>query len=239
MTAPRPPLVSDGSPSQQRPHATGLLTALGVLTPLPLPNPDPHSAAWARATLFFPLVGLLLGAALLGAHALLAPRLPRPLEALILVAAWVGLTRADTVRAWLHTGWRGIAGLGLAIGLLSVKAACLSAAGARPAALLFAPLLARWGMVVLATGARDADAPARKFNPGVTFSEFALASVFTIAVVLVLAEALGILVVVVVAAVLLSVRLLSHRWAHGVSWRLLLAATEGIETLVVLLIAAL
>jgi hypothetical protein len=111
--------------------------------------------------------------------------------------------------------------------------------GSRRAALLFAPVLARWVMVVLATGARDAGAPERKFNPAITFREFALTSVLSFAVVLTLGEAFGVLLIVSVAALTLGLRLLSHLWAGGVSWRSLQASAQGIEAVVVMFCALL
>ncbi|HVO27493.1 MAG TPA: hypothetical protein VMW56_28100, partial [Candidatus Margulisiibacteriota bacterium] len=103
----------------------------------------------------------------------------------------------------------------------------------------FAPLLARWSLVVLATGVRDAAAPGRKFNPAITFREFALASVFSFAAVFAVAEAFGILLVVGVAALTLMLRLAVHRWVGGVSWRFLLACVESIELFVLAICALL
>ncbi|HJV97259.1 MAG TPA: hypothetical protein VJ608_14535, partial [Albitalea sp.] len=136
----------------------------------------------------------------------------------------------------------GLGGMGafVALGVIAAtKSACTAAAAARPAALLFAPLLARWALVVLATGVRDAAVPGRKFNPAITFREFALASVFSFAAVFAVAEAFGILIVVAVAALTLTLRLSVHRWVGGVSWRFLLACVEGIEMFVLAICALL
>ena len=217
------------------PRPRDVLAALGTLTVLPLPRPSPGSEDFGRAALFFPLVGLMIGALLVGMHRVTI-HLPAWWAAMVVVGVWEALTGAGLLRARAPGG----AGELVVIGaIVAAKAVCTAAAAARPAALLFAPLLARWALVVLATGVRDAAAPGRKFNPAITFREFALASVFSFAAVFAVAEAFGILIVVAVAALTLGVRLLVHRWAGGVSWRFLLACVEGIEVFVLLLCALL
>ena len=226
--------------------------AVALLTMLPLPRPSEKSPRFGRATLFFPLVGLLLGAVLAGINALCGRWLPPLVVVGLLVAAWEGLTGLATVSSadalvtavWSGTGVaqpadrRALARL-FGIALIAAKAGGLAAAPlSRTAAVLFAPLLGRWGMVVVAHGARDAQAPGQKYAPAIAFREFALASVFTLAVLLSLTEALGVLVAICVAALAVGIRLLLHRRAGGVSWGVLVATAQVIETLVVLLFAA-
>ena len=71
-----------------------MLTALGFLTALPVPRRVANAAALARALIFFPLVGLLVGAVLLGLDLLLAPLLPNGVRVALLLGAGIGLTRA-------------------------------------------------------------------------------------------------------------------------------------------------
>ncbi len=71
-----------------------MLTALGFLTALPVPRRVADAAALARALIFFPLVGLLVGALLLALDLLLAPLLPNGARAALLLGAGIGLTRA-------------------------------------------------------------------------------------------------------------------------------------------------
>ena len=124
-------------------------------------------------------------------------------------------------------------------GLLLLKTLLLATCVAsRAAALVFAPMLARWAIVVLAVGARDLAAPSRKLNAAITFREFALTSVFTCAVVFTVADAFGILLVVGVAALALALRLLHHRRPGGTAWPQLLASAELAELLVLGLAAA-
>src|SRR5262249_47294038 len=75
-----PATGDDGGPAALTP-VDDLAAALGGLTCLPLPRPDPRSAAFGRSTLFFPLVGLGIGALLLALHRLLVLLLPRWLAA--------------------------------------------------------------------------------------------------------------------------------------------------------------
>jgi len=227
--------VNDAAHSIQLPRPGDVLAAFGTLTVLPLPRPHPGGEAFGRAALFFPLVGLLVGALLVGVR-WMAAGLPSWWGAVVVVGVWEGLTGGPLLRAY------GLAGVSAFVALAVIvmtKTACTAATAARPAALLFAPLLARWSLVVLATGVRDAAAPGRKFNPAITFREFALASVFSFAAVFAVAEAFGILLVVGVAALTLMLRLSVHRWVGGVSWRFLLACVEGIEMFVLAICALL
>jgi cobalamin synthase len=218
-------------------------TALAMLTVLPSRPANPRSPSQGRATLFFPIIGMSIGAVLLGISSLVATRVPQWTVAIVLVAAWEALSGGKTLWAWRQVGnWSEerttsrTGGFLAMAALVLTKVAGLALQGnTRSAAVLFAPLLARWAMIVIATGARDACAPKRKFNPGIAFREFALTSVLSFAFVLSVGEAFGVLLTVCVAALTLGVRLLSHHWVGGVSWRLLQAAAQGIETFVVVL----
>lgn len=207
------------------PQLRDLQAALGMLTALPFDRHDIRSGAAAPATLFFPVVGGLIGLLLVGSNRLIAAHLPPFVSAIILVAIWEAVAAGSGEAA---PGYR----LFLAVVLLAKVALLAAHITSRPAALLFAPLLARWAMVVLAVGARDAAAPARKLNAAITFREFALTSVFTCAVVFTVAEAFGILLVVGVAALTLGLRLWQHQRLGGTAWRRLLASAELVELLV-------
>ncbi len=92
-------MSQDGAPDTDDrrmplPHPRDLLAAVGRLTVVPLQPPDPQSEAFARATLFFPLIGLLIGAALAGLNWALESRLPQWLVAIILVGIWEALCRS-------------------------------------------------------------------------------------------------------------------------------------------------
>src|SRR5512140_3349127 len=76
---------------QPLPRPGDLLAALGLLTVLPLRRPARESEAFGRATLFFPLVGLCVGALLVGLDRLLTNRAPGWLSAVVLVAVWAAV----------------------------------------------------------------------------------------------------------------------------------------------------
>lgn len=71
-----------------------MLTALGFLTALPVPRRVADAATLARALIFFPVVGLLVGALLLALDLLLAQFLPTGVRSALLLGAGIGLTRA-------------------------------------------------------------------------------------------------------------------------------------------------
>jgi adenosylcobinamide-GDP ribazoletransferase len=94
----------------RRPRHRGLLLALALLTRLPVRlNPPPEEPEHGAAVAAYPLVGLLIGALLVGL-AVLAFRfgVPHGPLALLLLVFWVGLTGAlhldglaDSADAWL------------------------------------------------------------------------------------------------------------------------------------------
>jgi adenosylcobinamide-GDP ribazoletransferase len=138
-----------------------LLTALAFLTVLPVPSKE-HPAA-GRAFGWFPLVGLLIGAALTAIQAVVPP----PLAPLLILAAWVIITGGLHLDGWgdtcdgllaatsterrreimkdPRTGTWAVVGLAL---LLIAKYHMI--AQAAPIMLLLAPIAGRWAMVVAA-----------------------------------------------------------------------------------------
>jgi len=145
-----------------------LLTALQFLTLVPPLIRRPFTQReLGRAVGFFPLVGTLLGACLLGIDRLIAPALPTYLSSALLLTAWVVVTGALHIDGFLDTldglfgGYTpnrrleiirneavGAFGLTGGILLLSLKLAALNALPDRRAALLVAPTLARWGISI-------------------------------------------------------------------------------------------
>jgi adenosylcobinamide-GDP ribazoletransferase len=233
MTDDEPVHADDNGAPARRPQLRDLRAALGLLTVLPFDAPDMRSAAAAHATVVFPLVGALIGLLLTASNWIIRDRLPAAVSAIVLVGLWEAISGGAGRRACGSLSVSRIgSGTGIAAVLLIKIALLASHVMGRPAMLLFAPMLARWAMVVLAVGARDAAAPSRKLNAAITFREFALTSVFTCAVVFSIAEAFGILLVVGVAALTLGLRLLQHRRPGGTSWPLLLASAELVELLV-------
>ena len=144
----------------------GFLEALGFLTTLPVQRSS--GEVW-KGVGFFPLVGFILGGALLGADSLLLGRLPKGIESVILLGLLVALTGAVHLDGFIdlcdglfapgrtreerlailkdsRAGSFGVAGGFL---LLAAKLAALweLSGAARKAALLLSPSLARWAAV--------------------------------------------------------------------------------------------
>lgn len=235
MPEPRKPLVMGAEPRLPLPAARDLVSAFAALTPLPWPRPGVQSAAFARAALFFPLVGLTAGTVLVAVQHLAALLCPEWVTVLLVMLTWTVITLPSTELS--PHGWRRLA---VVLLFLLVKTGLLLSVGnGRGLALLLAPLLGRWSLVVLAIGARSAGEANRKFNPAITFREFGWTSVFTGAVLAGCADAVGILIFVAAAAVALSLRLLCHRLLGGVSWPALCVCVHVVETLLLAAFAAL
>jgi len=146
----------------------GFWTALQFLTVFPTPLPHKFTAKTSGQSLvYFPLVGLILGAILLGLHYCLILILPSSVVNALLITALVILTGAHHLDGFIDTcdgiiagkskkerlaimsdskvGTFGIVG---AILLLLLKYASLSSARILPALLLM-PTLSRWAMVAI------------------------------------------------------------------------------------------
>ncbi len=162
-----------------RPLFDSLRVAVGFLTVLPVTSRAvEQDSAWRWATAWFPLVGLLIGLVLYAGMTLPVPPIPR---AALVVALWVAVSGglhedgwADCVDAAFaptgrerrleilkdpHIGAHGAGGLAI---LLLLRFAALTSVPA--AALLAAPVVGRWAMVLslaLATPARPAGLGAR------------------------------------------------------------------------------
>jgi adenosylcobinamide-GDP ribazoletransferase len=88
------PIPQTAATSTLPPIHNWLLAAVQFLTRIPTPAFAWQPDTLTRAVLFFPLVGLALGAATGGLNLLLAAHLPRTLAALIAVASLIALTGA-------------------------------------------------------------------------------------------------------------------------------------------------
>jgi adenosylcobinamide-GDP ribazoletransferase len=212
-----------------------------------------------RGTLFFPLLGLGLGVALwlvdrsIGA---LLPALPR---AMLILLVWQAATGARSAQGLLHAGAGLRSGADREKAVRAIEAGSVKLTGllvvltvlvlevwalvqlerTRLPALLFAPLLAAWSMVVLSHGARAARIDGRqgKFAPEVSFRDFALTSVFSFGVLFSLARAGGIALGVVAGAVIVSLRVMLHWWLGGVNAATVAATSEIVLATILLLFA--
>jgi hypothetical protein len=126
--------------------------------------------------------------------------------------------------------------------VVAAEVAALSALGRyRIVGLLAAPVLGCCSMVVLAVGSRAARPDGRrvKFAPAVTFREFGLATAATFAVLFWATEFLGLLLILATALCTIAARVGWHRWWGGVNETAVLATSEAIQCVVLLLLAAL
>lgn len=240
--APSPASPPADDPNAPRALAWALATAVRTLTIVPLPGGD---GAVGRSALFFPLVGLGLGALLACADGALTAVAPLALRNLLLVALLVtlagrapleGLVRtADALPkhgpaarcARLRAGRVGAVGIVAVVLVLGLALRSLDAIpdGARTLPLLLAPMLARWSIVALAFGSVPAADDGRGLAMVRTlgFREFGVASVGAFAVMLGWAEARGLLAIVVLAIATIGVRIGTHRAFGGVTGDVLMA----------------
>ncbi len=194
------------------------------------------------AAVYYPAVGLLLGAVMLGAD--------RALSNVSLVGASAGVillqtlaTRARWLRGLATTVCRlvvrrrdpAIMLIGLLSALFLVLAIWILAGveDGRAVILLFAPMLAGCAMVVLATGSRESRRDDRqlKFSRDLSFREFGLASTIAFAIVFLTTNFLGLVLVLLTGATTIALRLLFH-WRLGGVDRDSLHATGALVQLV-------
>jgi adenosylcobinamide-GDP ribazoletransferase len=226
-----------------------ILAAVRFLTALPLPGPRrADGARLARAVLFFPVVGALIGGVLVAADRGTSTLLAAPRRDVLVVVVLGALSGGRHLRALaaLAAGAGGRGGCpgvprrgGAAFGIAAVAAVLVAKVIAlawtrdpvRADALLLAPVLGRWAFVVLAYGARPVRPSAVQPVPigRVTFREFGWASVLGFAVALVRGEALGLVALVAAAGVTTALRVLVYRRRGGMTGDALGTGVELVE----------
>ncbi len=145
-----------------------LVLALGFLTSIPVRTPAPRSGELGRAAIWFPFVGLIIGAVLAGAQLIVTRWFSPLLAGALIVVVWIALTGglhldglADCGDGLLSAASRErrleimrdprlgtFGGMTLVMHLL-IKSLAVASLGA-PFALLLAPVLARWLMLFVA-----------------------------------------------------------------------------------------
>jgi cobalamin synthase len=205
----------------------------------------------AGALVFFPGVALGCGAVAAGVAAAAerlgtGPALAGALGVLALEAAAGGRPRRGV--AALPAALRGregpgAGGVAAATALLGVKlvAAASLPGSARTAALLLAPMLGAWAVVVecYGGGAGRARGPAAALVGRARFREFAGASLVAFGVTLAVAEAVGLVLLVLAALATVGLRVAAHTRLGGLTGRLLGATRELVETEVIVVLALL
>jgi cobalamin synthase len=221
------------------PGWAGLGAAIRFLTPAGVAGRVDASAV------YYPLVGLVIGAVWLVTDRLLSGVAGPTSASVVVVLIGIGLTGGRPLLALgraLLGRWGAVAGYVAAALLAGLEVWLVDAQGRyRPVGLLFAPLLGCCSLVVLAVGAREARADGRrvKFAPLVTFREFGVASTATFALIFLTTEFLGLLLILYAAALSLAARVGLHRWRGGVDDTTLRASGAAIELMVLALLVAL
>src|SRR6185295_17575506 len=200
------------------------------------------SAEARRGLEFYPVIGLAIGmvaAIAANATARLVPRAAGFAGFLVLTVLGGPRNAAATAAAAGVVSDRPAPRLGEAAAaglLLALKCAGLVVLPppARTAALVLAPLLGTWALVVQCYGPRAASGgEARSLIGGAGFREFGVASLFAFGVTFGLAQAIGLTVAVVAALVTIGLRVVAHRRADGMTPALAAATRELVETGVV------
>ncbi|MBI3770423.1 MAG: adenosylcobinamide-GDP ribazoletransferase [Deltaproteobacteria bacterium] len=234
-----------------------LATATRFLTIVPVRG---RTVAVGESALFFPLVGLALGGALVLVDRVTAPIVPLAIRDVLLVAvlavltgglhldgladATDGLFVGDRGRALaiMREGAIGAFGAAAVVLVLALKLRSLDAlpaATTRTAALLYAPMLARWSMVVLGFGSRPArpDGLGHAMVRSTTFREFGVATVGALWIMLANSGARGLVAILVVAFTTIGCRILAHARLGGITGDLLGGIGEVNEALVLAIFA--
>jgi len=212
--------------------------AVGSLTSFGRSDGRARPQTLAAALAFYPAVGLLLGlvaSAVAEAVDQGYPAFAGAAGVFVLAA----LSGARASRALAAGGALGVstAGFAFAARLWSVTGL---PAPARTAALLVAPMLGRWAIVVQCYGG----VPAAPSEPAALagrarFREFGWASVTAFGVTLAVADAAGLVVLVAAALTTVALRVYGYRRAGGMTERLLAATAELVETVVMVSLALL
>ena len=250
--------------------ASGFLTelplAISFLTILPVIDRRPASDETVAASFaWFPVVGFLLGAALVGEDWLLAHVFAQVIRSVLIVISLTVVTGAvhldglaDTADALgagrdcdraleiLRDSRVGTFGASAIFFDLTLKILALStlAGHRRYAALFLAPMLARWALLLVASGLPYL----RSFGAGSTLlgnenkrlgSRAALVAAFTIVLMLTLGEwRASALATAVAIAIVFAMRLFYRRWLGGVTGDLIGACGELVEIAVLVTMAS-
>jgi adenosylcobinamide-GDP ribazoletransferase len=250
--------------------ASGFLTelplAISFLTILPVIDRRPASDETVAASFaWFPIVGFLLGAALVGEDWLLSHVFAQVIRSVLIVISLTVVTGAvhldglaDTADALgagrdcdraleiLRDSRVGTFGASAIFFDLTLKILALStlAGHRRYTALLLAPMLARWALLLVASGLPYL----RSSGAGSTLlanqnkslgSRAALVTVFTIVVMLTLGEWRASAIATAVAiAIVFAIRLFYRRWLGGVTGDLIGACGELVEIAVLVTMAS-
>ncbi|HYV56258.1 MAG TPA: adenosylcobinamide-GDP ribazoletransferase [Candidatus Nitrosopolaris sp.] len=228
--------------------------AVGGLTVFRRAARSARPESLAAGLAFYPVVGLALGLVAAGAAWLLSSGPAGVLVLLALGGGWASYGLAAAAEAALGAGGGsgtlvrlraapGWAGWGVAVVALALRlwAAAILPAPACTVALVLAPMLGAWAIVVQCYGGAPTQARghARAVIGRARFREFGWASLLAFGVTLGMGEAIGLVVLLAAALTTLAVRVLAHRRVGGLTGRLLAATRELVETMVLVTLAIL
>jgi len=249
-------------------RASGILTelplAISFLTILPVIDQRPASDDTVAASFaWFPIVGFLIGLALAGEDWLLAHFFAQVIRSVLIIVSLTVVTGAvhldglaDTADALgggrdrdraldiLRDSRVGTFGASAIFFDLTLKILALStlAGHRRYSALIVAPMLARWAMLLVATGLpylRSSGSGATLLSGEISGTPTAVVAVFTLAVMLMLgALRTTALATAAAIAIVFAMRLFYRRWLGGVTGDLIGACGELVEIAVLVTIAS-
>lgn len=251
--------VAPEDPNSPQALWADFLSAVRAITILRLGAESPPERI-GRFALFYPLIGFFIGVTLVLLDWALRLVLSQEMTSVLLVAALAVVSAGRHLDGFANTadgliGFRGrewalatmrarpLGSFGSAalffLLILKVRGFDILAEQTRTLGLLLVPMLGRWAMVVVAHGSREAGPPAQaeKFSPAVGSREFAVASVICFVLLLALAQALGLIVLIVVAALTVGLRLYFHHRLDGITDQSLGAVTETVETIALIVFA--
>lgn len=218
------------------PIAQELRAAIGGVTGLDALARGLPREARVGGLVFYPLLGAVLGGAAALAARVVAPAGAVP-AALAAVAVLAGGSGGRTLR---DLGGAGRVVVGLVL-VAKVWAVARLPGDARTIALPLAAMLARWAVVVQCYGGSPAGAPggAAQLIGRARLREFGWASVVAFGVTLAALDAVGLLVLLAATLTTVGIRVRAYRRHGGVSEPLLGVSAELVETVALLVLAAL
>jgi adenosylcobinamide-GDP ribazoletransferase len=257
-------MSDDAAPATNRGFIAELPLAISFLTILPVIDRRPASdEAVAGSFAWFPIVGFLVGVALVGEDWLLAFFFAQVIRSVLIVISLTVITGAvhldgladaadalgagrDRERALdiLHDSRVGTFGASAIFFDLTLKILALStlAGHRRYAALIFAPMLARWAMLRVAAGLpylRSSGSGSTLLSGKISGARTAVVAIFTLVVMLMLSELHTITLSIAVAiAIVFAMRSFYRRWLGGVTGDLIGACGELVEIAVLVAMAS-
>ncbi|MGB3550491.1 MAG: adenosylcobinamide-GDP ribazoletransferase [Candidatus Binatus sp.] len=217
------------------------------------------AAQRSRATVYFPMVGFVLGAVLAIADrtaGLVFGPVGRSLVVMIVAAGLsLGLTNrgvADTVEV-LRRGTRpastGLARIGpvgaiAAIAAFAFEIWCLSRItddAGRAAAIVMAMMLSRWAIIAIGYGLKPLEhwGLGIPYEGGISFREFSVSSAVALGLTMGLYQNVGLAVIVALALTILAARLVLSRRMGGASGYMLAGGCALVEVVTFAVVAAL